>query len=48
MLRVKVAVGFFPWAAPLLWLTGALHTLPGPGGVVRLLCPWLPRSDCRR
>ena len=39
VLRVKVAVGFLPWAAPLLWLTGALHTLPGPGGVVRLLCP---------
>ena len=32
MLRVKVAVGSVPRALPMLWLTGALHTLPGPEG----------------
>ena len=36
-LRVKVAFGFVPLAVPLLWLTGALHTLPGPKGLVFLL-----------
>ena len=32
MLRVKVAVGSVPRALPMLWLTGALHTLLGPEG----------------